>query len=109
VHELALMEGVLEAVRDRLGERRVARIRLRVGRLLGVDPGAMRFCYDVCTKGSAMEGALLQIDEIAARVLCRSCKSESELNDEVALCSCGSSDLDVLAGRELAIAEVEVG
>jgi hydrogenase nickel incorporation protein HypA/HybF len=108
VHELALMEGVLEAVRERLGERRVARIRLRVGRLLAVDPRAMRFCYDVCTKGSAMEGALLQIDEIAARVHCRSCKSESELRDEVALCPCGSSDLDVLAGRELAIAEVEV-
>jgi hydrogenase nickel incorporation protein HypA/HybF len=108
VHELALMEGVLDAVRERLGERRVSRIRLRVGRLVAVDPRAMRFCFDVCAEGSAMAGAALEIEEIAAQVRCRSCGSVSELEDDVALCPCGSSDLDVIRGRELAITEVEV-
>lgn len=108
MHELALTQSVVEAIRERLGEARVIRVRLQVGRLAAVVPDALRFCFDVCTRGTSLEGAVLEIDEIAARARCRRCGVEAELDGVIALCACGSADLEVLAGRELQIREVEL-
>lgn len=55
MHELALIEGAIEAVSARLGQRRVTRVRLRAGPLAAVLPDAMRFCFDVCTRGTTLE------------------------------------------------------
>ena len=108
MHELSLTESVVQAIRDRLGDARVKRVRIEVGRLTAVVPDAMRFCFDVCTQGTPLEGAVLEIDEIAARARCNACGVESVLDGVVALCACGSADLDLLAGRELQIRQVEV-
>ncbi len=108
VHELALTEGIVQAVRDRLGERRVVRVRLEIGRLMAVAPEAMRFCFDVCTRGTSLDGAALEIDEVPVRGTCRRCGAELALPDAVPLCACGSADLAIAAGDELRIKEVEV-
>jgi hydrogenase nickel incorporation protein HypA/HybF len=107
VHELTLTENVVQAVTARLGTKRVVRVRLEIGRLMAVLPDAMRFCFDVCTRGTSLEGARLDIDELPARGRCRTCGTEADLED-VALCPCGSADVEVLSGRELRIKEVEV-
>lgn len=108
MHELALTDGVVQLVRERLGERRVARVRLEVGRLVAVVPDALRFCFDVCTRGTTLDGARLDIDEVRARIRCRRCGDESEPDDAVPLCPCGSADVAIVAGNELRITEVEV-
>jgi hydrogenase nickel incorporation protein HypA/HybF len=38
-------------------------VRLRVGRDACVSPDALRFCFDVCTRGTPLEGAALEIVE----------------------------------------------
>jgi hydrogenase nickel incorporation protein HypA/HybF len=108
VHELALTEQVVEMVRERLGERRVVRVRLEIGRLAAVMPDAVRFCFDVCCRGTSLEGARLEIDEVPGRGACRSCGAEVQLADALPLCPCGSADLHVLDGDQLRIKEVEV-
>lgn len=108
VHELALTESVVSSIRERLPDTRVVRVRLRVGRLVAVVPEALRFCFDVCTQGTPLEGAALEIDEVAARGRCGDCGLEYELDGVVALCACGSADVEVLSGRELMIQQVEV-
>jgi Zn finger protein HypA/HybF involved in hydrogenase expression len=60
VHELALIEDVVDAVTARVGARRVVRVRLRVGALVGVVPDALHFCFGVATEATALEGALLE-------------------------------------------------
>jgi hydrogenase nickel incorporation protein HypA/HybF len=69
MHELALTDGVVEAVRERLGDARVLRVRLAIGRLTAVVPDAIRFCFEVCTHGTSLDGALLEIDEVEGRTL----------------------------------------
>jgi hydrogenase nickel incorporation protein HypA/HybF len=108
VHELALTESVVQMVRERLGDRRVVRVRLEIGRMMAVVPDAMRFCFDVCSQGTSLDGARLEIDEIAARSRCRTCGVERELPDALPLCACGSADVEIAAGNELRIKEVEV-
>jgi hydrogenase nickel incorporation protein HypA/HybF len=108
MHEVALIESILDAVRARLGQRRVVRVRLEIGRLMAVSPDAMRFAFASCTEGTPLAGARLEIDEIAARGRCRACARAGRLDGVVALCPCGSADVELLAGQELNIKEVEV-
>jgi hydrogenase nickel incorporation protein HypA/HybF len=108
MHELAITENVVRAVCEAVGAARVARVRLAIGKLSGVVPDAVSFCFDVCAAGTPLEGARLEVEEIAARVHCRSCSAETLLDDDIPLCRCGSADLEILAGQELKIREVEV-
>jgi len=110
VHEVALIESIMAAIGERLGaEARIVRVRLEVGTLMAVLPEAMQFAFESCARGTAMEGARLEIDEVVARGRCRGCGVEAELDGVVALCGgCGGVDVDVVSGRELRICEVEV-
>jgi hydrogenase nickel incorporation protein HypA/HybF len=106
MHELAITQGVVDVVTERTGTAPVTTVRVRVGRLSGVVPDAMRFCFDLVTAGTPLDGAVLEIEQPEGRARCRSCGAEFELADLVLLCECGSADVEVLAGRELAVASV---
>jgi hydrogenase nickel incorporation protein HypA/HybF len=108
VHELAITQSLVSTVAERVGHSKVRRVRLVVGRLSGVVPDAVMFCFDVCTKDTPLEGARLEIDEVAARARCRECHRESVIEDPIPLCPCGSPDIALLSGQELRIQEVEV-
>jgi hydrogenase nickel incorporation protein HypA/HybF len=106
MHELAITQSVVDAVTERTGSAPVAAVRVRVGRLAGVVPDAMRFCFELVTAGTPVEGAVLEIEQPEGRGRCRTCGEEFLLPDLVLLCPCGSADVEVLAGRELAVASV---
>jgi hydrogenase nickel incorporation protein HypA/HybF len=106
MHELGITQSVVEAVTDRTGSSPVACVRVRVGRLAGVVPDAMRFCFELVTAGTPLEGAVLEIEQPDGRGHCRDCGAEFPLADLILLCDCGSADVEVLAGRELAVASV---
>ena len=108
MHELSITQSVVDAVTDHAGDSRVLAVHLSVGRLSGVVPDAMRFCFDLLIEGTALEGARLDIDEPAGVAHCRRCDSDFTLADLVLLCECGSADVEVLAGRELRITSLEV-
>jgi len=109
VHELAIAESVVAAVLERTEGRRVGAVRLRVGRLTAVVPDALTFCFELATAGTPLEGAVLEITEEPGRGHCRACDTHFELPDAILLCACGSADVEVLAGRDLTVASVEVG
>jgi hydrogenase nickel incorporation protein HypA/HybF len=106
MHELAVTQGVVDAVVERTGTTPVTAVRLRVGRLSGVVPDALRFCFELVTAGTPLEGAALEIEEPEGRARCRTCGTEFALAGPILLCDCGSADVEVLAGRELAVASV---
>jgi hydrogenase nickel incorporation protein HypA/HybF len=108
MHELAITESMIAAVAERVGPARVARVRLQVGTLAGVVPEALRFCFDVCARGTILEGAALEIDEIPGRGRCRRCGAEIAMASFVdGCCACGSVELDLISGQELRIKNVE--
>jgi hydrogenase nickel incorporation protein HypA/HybF len=106
VHELGITQNVVDAVTQRTGSAPVVSVRLRVGRLAGVVPDAMRFCFDLVTAGTPLAGAALEIEQPEGRGRCRACGTEFVLADLILLCDCGSADVEVLAGRELAVVSV---
>jgi hydrogenase nickel incorporation protein HypA/HybF len=108
VHELSVAGSVVEAVLDRTGTARVTVLRLAVGRLSGVVPDALRFCFDLVVEGTPLEGAQLLIEEPPGRASCAACGADFAVDDLVLLCPCGSADVAVTAGRELLVRSVEV-
>jgi len=108
MHEMAITESVVAAVSERLGPERVRRVVLEIGRLSGVVPDALRFCFEICAKDTTLDGARLEIREIPGRAHCGACGADVELDFPVGLCDCGSPELAIVSGRELRIKEVEV-
>jgi hydrogenase nickel incorporation protein HypA/HybF len=108
VHELSITQSIVDAVTEHAAGSRVLGIRLTVGRLSGVVPDAMRFCFELITEGTPLQGARLEIDEPVGRARCASCGDDFTVPDLVLLCGCGSADVTLLAGRELTITSLEV-
>ncbi|MCW2779861.1 MAG: hypA [Marmoricola sp.] len=108
MHELSIAESIVDTVLERTVDRHVSLVRIRVGRLAAVVPDALSFCFDLATSGTPLEGCRLEIQEQDARAHCRDCDTEFVLPDLFLLCACGSADLEILAGRELQVASVEV-
>jgi hydrogenase nickel incorporation protein HypA/HybF len=74
---MAITESVVAAVSDRIGPERVARVVLEIGRLSGVVPDALHFCFEICAKGTILDGAALEIREIAGRAHCAACGADT--------------------------------
>ncbi len=107
VHELALMESVIDVITEQISAP-VMVVRLEIGALAGVDLDALRFCFAACTAETSLARAELDIVVIPARARCRSCSSEQPTSSLVAPCSCGSYDRILVAGDQLRLKEVEV-
>lgn len=108
MHELSITESVISAVIEKVGDRKVQRVTLAVGRLSGVVAESLSFYFDLCAEGTPLQRAKLEIIDIPGSAHCRSCGNELELEDMIALCTCGSADLEILGGEQLTIKEVEV-
>jgi hydrogenase nickel incorporation protein HypA/HybF len=109
MHELAIAESIVEAVGERLAGARVTRVVVEVGALACVEPDAIRFCFAACARGTVVDGAALEIVEIAARARCRTCGAAGVAVDaRIPLCPCGSADLDIVDGGQLRVRAVEV-
>ena len=108
MHELSIAQSIVELVGERAGDARVHRLTLVIGRLSGVMPDALRFCFDVCTEGTVLEGAILEIIEPSGRGRCPDCGQEQEITSLFDMCVCGATGLDCIAGNELRIKQMEM-
>jgi hydrogenase nickel incorporation protein HypA/HybF len=108
MHELSITQSVVGAITSRMGDAAVLRVRLEVGKLSGLVPDAVRFCFEMVAAGTTCAGAALEFDEPMGVARCRTCGTEFDTADILPLCGCGSADVAVLGGTELRIKEVEV-
>jgi hydrogenase nickel incorporation protein HypA/HybF len=109
VHELSITESVVAAVSEHVGGEPVRSLTLEIGRLSGVVPDAVRFCFELCAAGTPCEGARLVIVDTPGRARCRDCDEDVELPDQIALCRCGSANLEITGGQQLKIRQLEIG
>ena len=108
MHELGITQSIVEICTEQAAGARVIRVTLEIGKLSAILPDAIRFCFDVCTQGTELEGTQLQIVEVPGRGRCRRCGCEMCMDDFLASCTCGSIDIQCIAGEALRIKEMEV-
>lgn len=61
MHELALTREIVAIVCGAADNRRVHKVTLEIGRLSGVMPEAIEFCFEAVAQGTLAEGARLDI------------------------------------------------
>jgi hydrogenase nickel incorporation protein HypA/HybF len=112
MHEMSLCEGVLQILEDHAasqGFTQVKTVWLEIGALSGVDPEAMRFGFDVVTKGTLADGAALEIIDLPGVAWCMQCAKSVSVNARFDACpDCGSYQLQLTGGDEMRIKELEV-
>ena len=113
MHEMGIALQIIEiataSLLADLGEARVARVNLKIGKLAAVVPNSLRFCFDVAVKDTPLAGADLTIEEIPVVARCKDCNAKWTIDEPVFICkTCESGSLEILSGRELDIESIEV-
>lgn len=112
MHELSLAGGIVRLVEDAAERERFSRVRvlhLEAGALAGVDVRALRFALESITRGTCLEQARIDIDEVPASAWCPACKQAVPIMSRVDACpECGSVRLQATGGTELRVVDLLV-
>ena len=108
MHEMAIVESVFEQISDKLPGKSIGLVRLEIGEMYGVLPDAIRFCFGLAADGTAFQGAELELVDVPADCRCDACGTRFRPADAMPLCTCGSSEVTVLAGGDMKITAVGV-
>ncbi len=109
MHELSIAQAIVDVATRNAGDSQVTRVFVKVGRLRQVVPSALEFSFELCTHGTPVEGAALELEEVAIGVTCRSCGGASEPDGFPLSCeTCGGLSVDVVQGEELLVESLEL-
>ena len=108
MHELSITRNIVAIAGEAASGRAVRRVRLRIGKLSGIMPDAVVFCFPIVAQGTALAGAALDIEEVDGRCRCGDCGTEFLLERFGTPCACGSSNVRLIGGDELKIASIDV-
>lgn len=113
MHEMALTESLVALVEEAASDTGFDRARtvvVEIGTLSAVDPEAIRFCFEAVSRGTVAEGARLEIRLIPGSGWCLDCGKMVPLTERFGACpDCGGSHVQMCAGNELRLKEVEIG
>ncbi len=112
MHEMSLAEGVLGVIEDAARTQGFARVKtvwLAIGRLAAVEPDALRFSFDVVKRGTLADGARIEIVDVPGQAWCMQCSRTVAVEARGDACpACGSYQLQVCAGEDMRVSELEV-
>lgn len=109
MHELSLASAIVNTAAKHAEGRRVTVVYLRVGRLRQVIPETLDFYFEFVARDSVCEGARLEQEVIDARLRCRPCATEWDIEIPAFRCpTCGGSDVEIAAGDEFEVESIEV-
>lgn len=112
MHEMSIAEGIVDIALDTLTANDghvVHSIQLELGLMSGVERDALLFCFDSVTKGTAAEGAKLEIKTIPIKVQCLDCDAVFMSDTYRFACDkCGSRLVNVLEGREMRVVSIDM-
>ncbi len=113
MHEMGIAMQIAEiaiaSIPAELRHSRVERVNLKVGKLSAVVTDSLRFCFEVVTRQTPLEGAELAVQEIPVTARCQDCRHQWTIDSPVFSCSrCNSGAVELLTGRELDIESIEV-
>ena len=111
MHELSiacdLVHQICNALKQYPGSK-VETITVAVGVYSGVDPEALRTAFPFAADGTSVRDAELVITAVEPSFTCHSCGASYREAGGTACPACGSTDMELTAGRELEITALEL-
>ncbi len=110
MREDSLVSALLDRVEREAREHQavaVARVRLRVGDLAGVEPDLLRTAFEMARAGTVCAGAELELVAVPARWACRGCAAPIAAGERLACPACGEP-AKLVEGDELILDRLEM-
>lgn len=106
MHEFALMESVMETIRDSArqnGINRISKVKIVIGQMTMAVPDSMQFAFEALREGPFLADAVLEIEERPVRCKCSNCNRIFTPPDMYTFfCpDCNSHQTEMISGREL--------
>jgi hydrogenase nickel incorporation protein HypA/HybF len=110
MHEASIVHSLLQQVAEHAPvDTNVMSVQVRVGRLTGISPDALRFYFEALRGESIGEQCKLLVAQPPLRARCEACHREQEFTDWEWECAmCKSGPLVYLNGSELELEAIEV-
>ena len=109
MHEFSIADALAAQVRRHAPPTgRVSEVEIRVGALRGIEPDALRMCWDAVTYGSELAGSLLLVDARPWTITCPSCRNRWESDVPFVVCACGNAEPEPAAGDELDLVSLTI-
>ena len=112
MHEYPITQSIVRITEEELEKskaKKVLEIKIVVGELSGLVPDCIQSYFDILSKGTKVEGAILKIDKRKVNIKCKDCGFESPMDLSRSNCSsCGSLNLKLIGGKEYYIESMEV-
>lgn len=113
MHEMGIAEQLvqiaLDAIPEDMENPRVETLNLRIGKLAAVVEHSLTFCFEIITKDTPLENAVLAIEDVPVRLQCKACGLEWEADTPVFACpGCEQGEVQMLSGREIEITSIEL-
>lgn len=111
MHELAITEGIIRAAvpeAEKYGAKRILEIRLKIGELSGVLPECIQYYFDIASRGTIAENALLTIEKIPVSIACPDCGYSGSVDRRRIICpGCGGTSFKITGGKEYFVDSLE--
>ena len=113
MHEMGIASQVvkiaLSSVPPDMPDAKVEQVNLKIGRLSSIVPDSLKFCFEIITQETPLNGARLKIEEIPVVAKCKACETEWIITGPVFKCeACNSGSIEILTGQELEITSIEI-
>ncbi len=82
MHELAIATSLVDTLlelAEQQSANRVLAVHLRVGKLRVLSIDQLKFSYEILSKGTALEGSLLEVEETSGNARCTNCSYAEKL------------------------------
>lgn len=112
MHELSVAIDIIDIVKQYLPddfESSNISVKVQIGKMRNIMLEALQFGFEALTKGTNLESAKLEIEQIPLTVKCKECDCITEIEPTFFFCfNCNSNNVVIETGNELLVKEIEI-
>lgn len=112
MHEFSLCQHLLEIILLKAKEAQCVRVKIvnvKIGQLVAVEPTSLTLCFELLTRDTIAQDAILNIIEEPGLARCESCGQEVAVRQYYDACSvCGCFSLHIMQGEAFQLQSMEV-
>ncbi|TLU85934.1 MAG: hydrogenase maturation nickel metallochaperone HypA [Chlorobium sp.] len=112
MHEMSIALSIIEAVEEKAREEgagKISGVDLVIGKLAGIEPESLKFCFSAAAKGTLAEDAVFMVEEPEGTGECGDCGMRFPVTFYYAECpGCRSLRVKIVSGEEFLIQSITI-